>query len=304
MSLDLTRHAESLAGVTPPAVFECQIATKRTPSVMTRQAVRAAQGKVFGRCGRTYLARLSRARCQRMAIGTRKALAWAMFSVAESKAKRSRVSRCSGERFLIVTNTTRCHFAPSVRLTAWGVARVTTIVSIQTNRDGQRRASQQWSVVTAVAAIARTRCAGHVLGMVKLNIEFLIKSRRETLKWRVGALHICMTNLAHRNSRSNELGQVTVSAGLVTGKFRCRRIVATAFMAGSAGLGSVTLAAVDKLRVVELGILGHAGGGASQVGSSVQNPLELSVHPPNGEDTGKREHAQNNEPPSQAIFLH
>ena len=130
-----------------------------------------------------------------------------------------------------MTNTARRHFSTSVRLAARGVASVTTVVCIQTNRNGQRRAAQEWFVVTAVAAIARARGAGHVLRMVKLHIEALIEPRRETLKRRVGALHIRMTNLAHRNSRSDELGQVTVGAGLVTGKFRSGRIVRAAFMA-------------------------------------------------------------------------
>ena len=130
-----------------------------------------------------------------------------------------------------MTNTAGRHFLPSVRLTARRVTGVTADVCIQPHRNGQGRAAQEWFVVTAVAAIRRARGAGHVLCMVKLHIEALIEPRRETLKRRVGALHVRVTNLAHRNGRSYELGQVTVSAGLVTGKLRCGRIVAAAFVA-------------------------------------------------------------------------
>ena len=155
-----------------------------------------------------------------MAIGTLQTLAWTMLGVTESKAERSRVGRRPSKRFLIMTNTARRHFSPGVRLAARRVASVTTVVCIQANRDRQSRAAEEWFVVTAVAAIARSRHAGHVLCMVKLHIEALIEPHRETLKRGVGALHIRMTNLAHGNGRSDELGQVTVSAGLVTRKFR------------------------------------------------------------------------------------
>jgi len=154
-----------------------------------------------------------------------------MLDVTESKAKRSGVSRRPGEGFLIVTNTAGRHLAAGVRLTVRSMAAVTTVVCVQANRNGQRRAAQEWFVVTSVAAIARARSAGHMLRMIKLNIEAFIEPRRKTSQRRVRTLNIRMTNLAHRNGRSYELAQVTVGAGFVAGKFWCGRIVAAAFMA-------------------------------------------------------------------------
>ena len=145
-----------------------------------------------------------------------------------------------------MTNTARRHFLTIVRLAARRVASVTTVVRIQANWYRKPRAAQKRLVMTTVAAIARSRGAGHVLGMVKLHIEAFIEPRRKTLKRRLGALNIRMTNQAHRNSRSEELGPVTVGAGLVTGKFWSSRIICAAFVTGGAGKGSVTLAAVDE----------------------------------------------------------
>jgi len=58
----LHRHPKSWTGMATLAVFEGQIAAEGSLAVVTRDTRRAAGGdKVFGRCGRTYLACLGRA---------------------------------------------------------------------------------------------------------------------------------------------------------------------------------------------------------------------------------------------------
>jgi hypothetical protein len=65
----LHRHAEGWSGVAALAVFECEIATKRSLAIVTRETRRAARGdKMLGCSGRTYLACLGRAGCEPVTV--------------------------------------------------------------------------------------------------------------------------------------------------------------------------------------------------------------------------------------------
>src|ERR1041385_6703632 len=105
--------------------------------------------------------------------------------------------------------------------------------------------------MTARAASLRSRRAGHVLRVIEFDVECFVETGGKVFEWRVVAVDFCVTDLAHRHLRCRELAAVTVSACFVTRKaWRCR--VVDALVTGVAGKGTVLLARVQELRVVEL----------------------------------------------------
>jgi hypothetical protein len=61
-----------------------------------------------------------------------------------------------------------------------------------------------------------------------------------------------MADEAHGHSRRDKLGKMTIVAGFVAGKSRRWRIVCGSFVTRVAGKRRVTLAGVEKLRVIEI----------------------------------------------------
>ena len=108
--------------------------------------------------------------------------------------------------------------------------------------------------VTAVATLRWPRVTLVVLRVVELHVEAFVETRGKILQWRISALGIGVTDETHRNRRRRELSAMTIRAGLVTGETR-RGGVVSAFVTGSAGNGTVSLARVQKLGVIELGTL-------------------------------------------------
>ena len=53
----------------------------------------------------------------------------------------------------------------------------------------------------------------HMLRMIEVHIEAFFEVSGKSLYWRRSALHIHVTDGAHRHCRSHELGQVTVGTG-------------------------------------------------------------------------------------------
>ena len=112
--------------------------------------------------------------------------------------------------------------------------------------------------VTAITALLRSRFTFHVLRVIELHVEAFVEARGEILQRRVSALRIRVTDETHRNRRRRELSSMAIRAGFVTGE-TWRRGVISAFVTGSAGNGTVSLARVEKLGVIEFGTLssGH-----------------------------------------------
>jgi hypothetical protein len=86
------------------AILECQVAAKRSFTVVAGGTIQAASRKVFGRGGGADLARLRRARGKTMAIGAIQPFTSSMLRVTESVTERSRIRSGAAERFLVVAN--------------------------------------------------------------------------------------------------------------------------------------------------------------------------------------------------------
>jgi len=90
-----------------------------------------------------------------------------------------------------------------------------------------------------------------MLRVIELDIEWFVEACGKIFQRRIVAADVGVTNLAHRDLRRRELAAMTIRARFVTGKPRCRRVVG-ALVTRVAGQGTVTLAVVKKLRVVDL----------------------------------------------------
>lgn len=105
--------------------------------------------------------------------------------------------------------------------------------------------------MTTCTTALRARRAGVVLRMIELDIEWLVEARGKSFQRRVVAADVRVTDLAHRHLWRRELAAMTIRAFLVTGKAR-RCGVISALVTCVAGEGTVALAVVNKLRVVDL----------------------------------------------------
>jgi hypothetical protein len=92
------------AAVAASAILECQVAAKRSFTVVAGGTIHAASRKMFGRGGRADLARLRRTRGKTMAIGAIQPFTSSMLRVTESVTERSRIRSGAAERFLVVAN--------------------------------------------------------------------------------------------------------------------------------------------------------------------------------------------------------
>lgn len=79
--------------------------------------------------------------------------------------------------------------------------------------------------MTTSAPGLRTCRAGHVLRMIEFNVERFVEACGKTLQRWITALRVGMADQAHRNRRRGELSAMTVGAGFVSGKARCRGVV-------------------------------------------------------------------------------
>jgi hypothetical protein len=118
-------------------------------------------------------------------------------------------------------------------------------------RDRQAGTAIDRQSMTARTTALRARRAGVVLRVIELHVEGLVEARRKIFQWRIVAADVGMTDLAHRHLRRGELAAMTIRARFVSRKTRRRGIVG-AFVTRVAGEGTVTLAAVNKLRVIVL----------------------------------------------------
>jgi len=135
---------------------------------------------------------------------------------------RARIRARWSIRFLIVTNSTRRDFATRIRFARGRVARVAIVVGGDVCRNRQSRASIDRRIVTTRAASLRARRSGHVLSMIKLDIERFVEARRKILQRWIVTADIGVADNTHRHLRRRELPAMTVSAGFVTGKaWRC-----------------------------------------------------------------------------------
>ena len=75
--------------------------------------------------------------------------------------------------------------------------------------------------MATVAALLRFRRPAHVLRMIELHVEAFTKPAGEAFERRGGAANVAMTDDAHWDIRSDELGEVTFRASVMSGKLRC-----------------------------------------------------------------------------------
>ena len=130
---------------------------------------------------------------------------------------------------------------------------VAAVVRRKIRRNRQRDAAVRRRVTT-VATLRRPRRAFHVLRVIELHVEVFVERRREIFERWIPALRVGVADETHRNRRRRELSAMTIGAGTVTRETR-RRGVVFAFVTGVAGKGTVPLAVVQKLRVIDFGTL-------------------------------------------------
>ncbi len=87
--------------------------------------------------------------------------------------------------------------------------------------------------MTRGAAILWPGRAGHVLGMIELQVETFFEFVGESFERRVIAIHVRVADRAHRHIRSSELRQMTARAIFVTGKAGPRRIIISMMTTGT-----------------------------------------------------------------------
>lgn len=142
-------------------------------------------------------------------------------------------------------------------------------------RDRQRDAAIRRRVTT-VAALLRTSRAGVVLRVIESYVEAFVESRREILQRRIAALRVGVTDQTHRNPGRRELSAMTIDAGFVNGKTRRGGIVRS-LVTRVTGEGTVSLAGMQKLRVVGFGTLRSRGHTEGQSKKTYTNDPDL-VH--------------------------
>ena len=79
--------------------------------------------------------------------------------------------------------------------------------------------------MTRRAAVLRASRAGHVLGMIKLQVEAFFELVGEGLQRRIVSIHVRVADRAHGHIWSSELGQMTACAIFVAGKAGPRGII-------------------------------------------------------------------------------
>ena len=125
------------------------------------------------------------------------------------------------------------------------MAGVALVMSREVGRNGQPDSSPQRCRVTRVAATLGTRCAGHMLGMIELQVEAFFELVSESFERRITAVHVCVADRAHGHIRSCELRQMTARAIFVSGKAGPRGIIIS-MMTTRTGSRCMTLVGVQE----------------------------------------------------------
>ena len=105
--------------------------------------------------------------------------------------------------------------------------------------------------MTRGAAILGARCAGHVLGMIELQVEAFFEFVGEGFQRRISAADIGVADRAHRGICCDELCPMALNAIFVAREGGSRGIVIPMMTTG-AGSRCVTLTSVQESRVVEI----------------------------------------------------
>jgi hypothetical protein len=95
-----------------------------------------------------------------------------------------------------------------------------------------------------------------MLRVVELDVETFFEACREILQRRIVAANVGVTDHAHRYRGRRELTAVTVGTRFVA-RETWRRGVVSSLVTSVAGKGTMALAGVQKLRVIELRTLGR-----------------------------------------------
>jgi hypothetical protein len=215
-----TSKAKRLASVTPFAIIKVRF-TKRAPVVMTRSAAPGASGrKVLCSPRRCHLPPLRQSGAQRMTVRTVQPLSRSMFRVTEAGIERRRVRGCTTIPGRFMTRRARADVAPAESFPG-RVALVTIVVRSNAAGNRHRCPASQRRRVTGRAVRRRSRFTRTVLRVIELSVETFLEPRGKSTQRRIAAGQARMTDVAHRNLRRDELGQVTIGACLVSGELRC-----------------------------------------------------------------------------------
>lgn len=105
--------------------------------------------------------------------------------------------------------------------------------------------------MTSSTAVLWARRAGHMLGMIELQIETFFKPVGETVQRRISAVYARVADRAHGGTRRDELCPVAFNAVFVAGEAGPRGIVSPVMTTRATSRG-VTLTGVQELRVIEI----------------------------------------------------
>ena len=165
-----------------PAILEYQIAAKRPFAVVTgHAALSAADRKMLGCPWRADLLSLWQAGGQRVTSGAVKTLTGPVFSVTEGRAKSRSVRRGAREGFFIVAHAARSKVTPGSGLTRWRMTSVALAVRIETRGNRKGNAAVKSPVVASRATVIRSRRSAHVLDVIELDVEILLKFSGKSL---------------------------------------------------------------------------------------------------------------------------
>src|SRR5258708_35562213 len=106
-----------------------------------------------------------------------------------------------------MTNAATGQIAPSRGLTTRCMTNITLTVRVEARRNREGHAAIQLTIMTSNATILWLRRATEVLRVIKLYVETFFELIRKILERRLAAVHVRMTNLAHRAGGSDELIQ-------------------------------------------------------------------------------------------------
>jgi hypothetical protein len=100
------------------------------------------------------------------------------------------------------------------------MATVALIVRGQSGGNGQRNATIDGTIMTGGATLCGARLPAHVLRVVKLHIKAILESLRESFDGSAWPIDIRVANHAHGNLWCDELCEVAIGTGFVTGERR------------------------------------------------------------------------------------
>ena len=120
------------------------------------------------------------------------------------------------------------------------VTPIATIVGSNPRGNRHGDAAPQRCAVTGRTAVLWSGVASQVLRMIELHIEVFFESIGKSLSWRIGPIHVLMTDITDRATSGVELGSMTINAVLVTWKAGTAGIVGSVVTVCATNRGMLT----------------------------------------------------------------